>query len=69
MYCRFCGDSVSELNILDIFMITSIIGGVVYGISAAFSADKKKNQKEKPTAHQKPIAIKESATQKSTTTR
>lgn len=32
MYCRFSGDSVSELNVLDIFLITSIIGGFVYGI-------------------------------------
>ena len=69
IYCRFCGDNVSELNVLDVLLIISIIGGFVYGISAAFLADKKTNQKEKSTAHQKPITIKESATQKSTTTR
>lgn len=64
MYCRFSGDSVSELNVLDIFLITSIIGGFVYGI---LPNKNDKQKKQKPTVPQKPITLKKTTMQKGIT--
>lgn len=65
MICRNYGKNVSELNVLDILLIISIIGGFVFGISA--DRAKKKKQKEEPTVPQKPTALKESTLQKDIT--